>query len=186
MKAFRALLVMSLVFIFAGAACGTGDENTGSQPSENEPAGEENDNNNNETVNNDGNSGEGEAPVEAEGLTFNTVVQEEGDTLLVTMEITNDTEETKRVDFSSGQQFDVLVKDESGNRIYHYAEGKMFTQALITEEVGPGETLTFQDEAVSEQIPSAEGLTVETTLLVYAVDGNEVGKGTFSQSVSIK
>lgn len=184
MKAFSAILVMSLVFLFAAAACGTGDENTGSQPSGNEPAGEEN--NNNDSVNNAENSGEGEAPVEAEGLSFNTVVQAEEDTLLVTMEITNNSEETKRVDFSSGQQFDVLVRDESGNQIYHYAEGKMFTQALITEEIGPGETLTFQDEAVSEQFPAAESLTVETTLLVYAVDGKEIGKGTYSQSVNIE
>jgi len=48
--------------------------------------------------------------------------------------------------FSSGQQFEIIVTDESGNEVYRYSDGKFFTLALLNKTIDPGESLKWQDE----------------------------------------
>lgn len=47
--------------------------------------------------------------------------------------------------FGSGQQFEVTVQDEKENEIYRFSDGKAFTLALIMKDIGPGESLKWQD-----------------------------------------
>ena len=212
MKKLIAVSMISMLAVFTLAACGDGDENTGSTgslPSENvndnsngndeynendnSNANDENNGNDNSNANdeNNGNAneieiGEGENIMEAEGLSFATEAEIDGETLTVTMKLTNETDDVKQVEFSSGQQFDVFVTDENGNQLYHFAEGKMFTQALIMEEIKPGESLTFQDVWTSEKVASAGELTIDTNLLIYAINGQPMDLISFKNRVKVQ
>lgn len=48
--------------------------------------------------------------------------------------------------FSSGQQFEVVITDESGNEVYRYSDDKFFTMALVYKSINPGESFNWQDE----------------------------------------
>lgn len=48
--------------------------------------------------------------------------------------------------FSSGQQFEITITDESGTEVYRYSDGKFFTMALVYKTINPGESLKWQDE----------------------------------------
>ncbi len=41
--------------------------------------------------------------------------------------------------FASGQQFDLVLRNEKGEIVYRWSDGKAFTQALMTIELGHGE-----------------------------------------------
>jgi hypothetical protein len=41
--------------------------------------------------------------------------------------------------FSSGQRFDLVIKDESGREHFRWSDGRSFTQAIESERFGPGE-----------------------------------------------
>lgn len=77
----------------------------------------------------------------------------------VVMKLTNNGEDVRQLEFSSGQQYDVFIKNEAGDIVYHYAEDKMFTQALIMKDLAPSESLTFEDEWEAE---AAGNYTLET------------------------
>lgn len=59
------------------------------------------------------------------------------------IELKNQTENAQVLEFTSGQQYDMWIKDESGKQVFHWAEGKMFTQAMKTETLQPGESKVF-------------------------------------------
>jgi len=63
--------------------------------------------------------------------------------LIFDIELTNRYNEPKELEFSSGQQFEIVVTDGTGNEVYRYSDDKFFTLALITKTVEPGETLTW-------------------------------------------
>ena len=59
--------------------------------------------------------------------------------------ITNTTQKSMELQFSSGQTHDFSVLDASGRELWRWSSDRMFTQALQTRMLGPGETLTFQE-----------------------------------------
>lgn len=124
----------------------------------------------------------GDASMEFSNLQFRVKVDVDKTQVTVTMELTNTTENVKRVAFSSGQQFDVLIRDQDGNTVYHYAEGRMFTQAIVMEEIAPGKTLSFKDVWVADQTGE---FTVEAMIPLYTLDGNEIERESFLLRVPI-
>lgn len=54
--------------------------------------------------------------------------------------------EPKELAFSSGQQFDVTITDESGKEVYRYSDGRFFTMAMVNKTINPGESIKWQDE----------------------------------------
>jgi hypothetical protein len=59
---------------------------------------------------------------------------------------TNKGDEEAKVTFSSGQKFELVIQDSSGKEVYRYSIGKMFTMALETIKLKPGESIQLQDE----------------------------------------
>ncbi len=59
------------------------------------------------------------------------------------IELKNQTERAQNLEFTSGQQYDMWIMDENGQQVFHWGEGKMFTQALKTETIEPGESKSF-------------------------------------------
>ncbi len=48
--------------------------------------------------------------------------------------------------FSSGQQFEITITDESGTEVYRFSDGRAFTMALVYKTINPGEAFKCQDE----------------------------------------
>ncbi len=70
-----------------------------------------------------------------------------------TYAVTNDGETPVELSFRSGQSFDVWV-ERDGDERWRYSDGRMFTQALRSETLEPGETTrystTWEDPASGE------------------------------------
>ncbi|MBU9711469.1 BsuPI-related putative proteinase inhibitor [Evansella tamaricis] len=163
MKKFFIRSSCLFLLILLIVACGTSEESTG-----------------------DGNSigpiGGGES-ISVNGFVFDVEV-EPNELFKVKMSLINETEETRQVEFSSGQKYDVFVKGAGDEVIYHYAEDKMFTQALVMETVGPGETLYFEDVWEQAELTSGE-VSVEASLLIYGIDGEEIDREEFIQTITV-
>ncbi|GAE31196.1 BsuPI-related putative proteinase inhibitor [Alkalihalobacillus hemicellulosilyticus] len=91
----------------------------------------------------------------------------------VTMTVTNHQDNESNLDFSSGQKYEIILRDESGEEVYRYSEGKMFTMALVIETVSPGESLSFTEKVSLEGLEVGE-YELEAELLIIAIDGEEL------------
>lgn len=61
--------------------------------------------------------------------------------------LTNHSPEVKELQFGSGQQFELVVRDEKGKEVYRYSDGKFFTMAknsrnMFTQQKGSDSLLT--------------------------------------------
>lgn len=104
-------------------------------------------------------------------------VLEMGDKMRFEISLTNESDETKVLQFPSGQLFELIVKDEHDFPVYRYSEGRMFTMAIVHKEVKPKETITFVDEWEEWQ-PGK--YTVIAQLLISAINGEPVDQSQFS------
>ncbi|QOY34111.1 BsuPI-related putative proteinase inhibitor [Anaerobacillus isosaccharinicus] len=73
-------------------------------------------------------------------------VREVGDDMQFELSLTNEGNEKALIQFPSGQQFEIIVKDEENQVVYRFSEGRMFTMAIVMKEIEPGETLVWVDE----------------------------------------
>jgi hypothetical protein len=79
----------------------------------------------------------GATVVNASGVGFGVTGSAGG---MVRLFLNNNTGRPLQVVFSSGQTFEVVVRDREGRVAYRWSEGKGFTQALRNATFGPGET----------------------------------------------
>ncbi|WLD94178.1 BsuPI-related putative proteinase inhibitor [Alkalihalobacillus sp. AL-G] len=124
---FRYLMISMLVFL---TACGTAQE---PNPPKAEPS-----NGQVQEKPDSGGNGIVAGKVEINAVSINTNK--------AVFEVKNQTEQIVELQLSSGQQFDLWITDESGNEVFHWAEGKVFTQALMTKTLKQGESLTYEVE----------------------------------------
>ena len=61
-----------------------------------------------------------------------------GQPIQITFEVFNHTPDPVRIDFTSGQRYDVVIEDDSGNEVWRWSGGRMFTMAMGQETLGPG------------------------------------------------
>lgn len=104
-------------------------------------------------------------------------VKKENNNIIFEITLTNQGDETIELPFSSGQQFEILVKNKDEDEVYRYSEGRMFTQALTFIEIKAGEKLSWIEEwdQKSDQTWVSNGeykVTVE--VLVQNSEGNFV------------
>jgi hypothetical protein len=59
------------------------------------------------------------------------------------MTLRNGTSQTLKLVFPSGQDFDVVLRDDKGNVVYRWSDGGAFTMIVRTVELAPGEAKTF-------------------------------------------
>ncbi|WP_416151296.1 BsuPI-related putative proteinase inhibitor [Salipaludibacillus sp. HK11] len=118
-----------------------------------------------------------EAVVEYDGLEYTMTIEQSESSFTIYMVLTNVSDQTKQIEFSSGHQFDVVIEDEEGNMLYDFAEDKMFTQAIISEELSAGDELTFTDEWNSDE-PFTSG-NIATKLYIYSIDGQSLSDHPF-------
>lgn len=108
---------------------------------------------------------------------------------IFTLSFTNKGEEPAELTFSSGQTFEVVVKDTTGKEVYRYSIDKSFIQALQTVTVEPGDTLTYEDQwdytIAGERVPAGE-YKVVGTIIPMEINGHQIedepfkGEATFT------
>jgi hypothetical protein len=59
------------------------------------------------------------------------------------MMLRNGTAQPLKLVFPSGQDFDVIIRNDKGEAVFKWSEGRGFTQAIRTVELAPGESKTF-------------------------------------------
>ncbi|WP_049671286.1 BsuPI-related putative proteinase inhibitor [Bacillus sp. FJAT-27916] len=109
------------------------------------------DDNQNSNTANEGNGGEpvnvqpDQSGVTAEHLKASLVERkQENDTYQFEYAVENKSDKTIHLTFNSGQKFDYILLNEAGDIIEQGSEGKFFTQALVEQDLKPGERLTFE------------------------------------------
>ncbi|MFW6386507.1 MAG: BsuPI-related putative proteinase inhibitor [Bacillota bacterium] len=83
-------------------------------------------------------------------MTLDSLEFEKGDVLSGTMVLYNITDEDITLEFSSGQNYDLLLYRE-GRQIWQWSSDRMFTMALQTKQLPAGESLEFEFEFESEE-----------------------------------
>ncbi|MBA2133969.1 Spo0E family sporulation regulatory protein-aspartic acid phosphatase [Hydrogenispora sp. UU3] len=68
------------------------------------------------------------------------------DKVIFDFALTNHSSEVLVLPFGSGQQFELVIRDEKGEEVYRYSDGKFFTMALVYKQINPGEALRWQDQ----------------------------------------
>lgn len=82
-----------------------------------------------------------------------------GDTLMVTLTLTNAGPDTARWRFSTGQRYDVAILAADGAPVWRWGAERMFMQMLGEEWLAPGDSLVYREPAPA---PSGPGrYTVE-------------------------
>ena len=49
------------------------------------------------------------------------------------------------VDFANGQRYDFVVIDSAGREVWHWSNGRMFTQSVQNKQLGSGETMRVSE-----------------------------------------
>jgi hypothetical protein len=71
--------------------------------------------------------------------------QESDGQLQMTLSILNNTGKAITIQHSNGQIFDFEILDKSGNKLYRWSDGRMFSMIAATTEIKPNEEITFSD-----------------------------------------
>ena len=103
-------------------------------------------------------------------------------TIQMELRVFNNSDQVVSLEFTSGQQFDFLIRDSNGRLIWRWSEGKFFIQILGMLTLAPGESQTFSAShrfADNQNGPMPEGLYTVTGRLASPSSRVE-GKTTFS------
>ena len=95
-----------------------------------------------------------------------------GDTLVATMTVGNPLAEAVTLQFSTGQTYDFIIRDERGKvKLWQWSDGMAFTQALTSRALAVGESYT-----VSEQwtIPVGDGAPDPGLYRIFGLVNEEV------------
>ncbi|WP_180953562.1 BsuPI-related putative proteinase inhibitor [Bacillus sp. T33-2] len=58
----------------------------------------------------------------------------------------SDGQNSIELQFPTSQRYEIVVKDETGNRVFQFSEGKAFAQVLGSLTLRPGEDITWKEE----------------------------------------
>ena len=76
-----------------------------------------------------------------------------GDTIFLDLTITNPTDTPVTLRFPSGQRYDFMILDASGESVWTWSADKGFIQVRGEEQIGPGEALVFSEAFPGELTP---------------------------------
>lgn len=67
--------------------------------------------------------------------------------------VVNTTNRRLEITFPSGQTYDFVILDSLGREVWHWGEGRMFTQSLRNKVLGGGETLDVEETWRAAALP---------------------------------
>lgn len=98
-----------------------------------------------------------------------------------TLKANNIHKETVRLQFSSGQKYDIEIregKNGKGKRVWLWSEGKMFTQALESLTLAPKAITNYSEKAFAPK--EAGAYTAQVTLTTLGRTPRAFGMTTFT------
>lgn len=102
-------------------------------------------------------------------------VYRSGEPIKITLLAKNTQKSDVSLQFSSGQMFDIEIrrgKDKNGEKVWQWAEGRMFTMALQSKTLTTNQSLTFQESYGSKEMERANGKpAVKLTPGIYTLVG---------------
>ncbi len=91
---------------------------------------------------------------------------DKGGSLSMWLTIENNTDKTVTINHTSGQKYDFKLVDSEGENVYTWSADKMFTAALTTTELEPGESIEFNETIDSAAYPAID---TAVTMKAYIV-----------------
>ncbi|WP_456275896.1 BsuPI-related putative proteinase inhibitor [Bacillus sp. AK128] len=107
--------------------------------------------------------------------------------VMFTIHLQNKSNEPTDLTFSSGQKFEIVVRNAEGKEVYRFSKGRMFTMALETLKLDAGEKLTFEDkwdyQTNGEKVQPGN-YSVVATVIPIEVNGEKTDEGAFKAEES--
>ncbi|MBM7554069.1 BsuPI-related putative proteinase inhibitor [Thalassobacillus pellis] len=103
-----------------------------------------------------------------EQLVFNVEVSQSDQKVIFDFSLKNTGDKPYKLGFTSGQKYEIIVRDQDGGTVYVFSEGKMFTQALEEKQLKPGESLSFTETWEGEKKPGE--YTAEVTMQLASIN----------------
>ncbi|WP_339147907.1 MULTISPECIES: BsuPI-related putative proteinase inhibitor [unclassified Sutcliffiella] len=165
-------IILFLTMFHMLAACGTSGNSTQEEPVENNSStgSEVSDGNEEETPESDKAKEELKEKMKVEENKdgeLNGQIERKDQDFLFT--VINNQEKDAEITFSSGQEYDYVVIDESGKVVKKLSEGMMYTQAIKEVVLAPGEKLEYP---VSYDDVTADLAVGEYTIEFFFTDSN--------------
>ncbi|QHT46017.1 hypothetical protein M662_05760 [Bacillus sp. SB49] len=110
-------------------------------------------------------------------IEMDAAVNASGDAATFEFSLKNTGEDPVILGFTSGQKYEVEVKNVSGETVYKYSDGQMFTQALTTEELAGGGTYQAEDTWKGIEQPGKYEVTM--TILVHTINDQSLEANPF-------
>lgn len=116
----------------------------------------------------DGEEEQGSAPTSAGSGGVTLAVASEPDPPVVgkpvtwSLTVANDGAEAVSLTFSSGKRGDVVLEREGGGEVYRWSDGRVFTEAVSKQEIGPGQEVVYQLEEPSLSVEPGDYTLVAT------------------------
>lgn len=160
MTSMKQLLVLVMAILFIAAGCASNDTANGK---------ENNKSDNNDVSNQSDEKGKDQANLQQllQQLEMTANVKPEADQVTFDFKLKNTGDKPVELGFSSGQQYEIVVKNNNGDVVYRYSKDKAFTEAFVYEEVKPGKEMTWQNS------------------WNYKQDSKRVDAGTYSAEITV-
>ncbi len=95
----------------------------------------------------------------------------QGEEITFTLTIRNISSEIQTLHFTSGQQYDFVVKNTEGTEIWRWSNGMAFTQALTSYRLVPGQSQIFT--YTWDQVISSDGTIIPVGN--YVLEAQKIG-----------
>jgi hypothetical protein len=95
----------------------------------------------------------------------------QGEEINIILSIKNISSETKSLNFSSGKQYDFVIKDGAGTEVWRWSNGMAFIQSLTSYNLSSGETRTITYKW--NQMISDYGTMIP--IGSYVLEGHDIG-----------
>ncbi|OZM58235.1 hypothetical protein CIB95_01290 [Lottiidibacillus patelloidae] len=103
-------------------------------------------------------------------LSLQIDAQNEGNVTNFKIILKNEAETDADLEFSSGQQFEIIVKNDRGEQVYQFSEGRVFTQAFQTLNIPAGESVEWLDKWEHDEKIVSGNYEVDVKLLAITVN----------------
>lgn len=70
--------------------------------------------------------------------------------------LTNQSDQLKKLEFHSGQKYEIIVTNDKDEEVYTYSKGKMFSQALESALIKAGESMEWEETWQHENLPPGQ------------------------------
>ncbi len=117
-------------------------------------------------------------------LQFNVDVNTNKDSAAFNMELTNTSSEDLTLGFSSGQQYEIVIKDKNTDQeLYRYSEDKMFTEALEYKELQSNETIQWTSDWTLEGDIQGTDFIATVSLMPMSVNDISIESNPFIEEI---